>query len=106
MLVGKRLRQIREIHGSLDDVAPALGMSKPQLGNYELEKTEPTSGVLLRIARYFEVSTDYLLGLTDDPTGRVSIKGLSQEEQTIISAIRRGDRLEAIRLIANHPPES
>ncbi len=48
--------------------------------------------MLLRIARYFEVSTDYLLGLTDDPAGRVSIEGLNQEEQTIISAIRRGDR--------------
>jgi len=48
--------------------------------------SEPRPSVLAKIARYFNVSSDYLIGLTDlrDP-------GLSKHEQLIIDAFRLAD---------------
>lgn len=37
------------------------------LSNYKTGKKVPTSENLVKIAQYFNVSTDYLLGLTDEP---------------------------------------
>ena len=36
--------------------------------NYELGLREPKVSILMRIARFYGVSIDYLVGLTDDPT--------------------------------------
>ena len=35
--------------------------------NYELGLREPKVSILMRIARFYGVSIDYLVGLTDDP---------------------------------------
>lgn len=35
--------------------------------NYELGVHEPKVSILMRIAQYYGVSIDYLVGLTDDP---------------------------------------
>lgn len=47
------------------DLATKLGFSRGQVGNYEQGTREPDQETLLKIASFFEVSTDYLLGLTD-----------------------------------------
>ncbi len=36
--------------------------------NYELGTHEPKLSILMRIAEFYKVSIDYLVGLTDDPT--------------------------------------
>lgn len=42
--------------------------TRQTISNYMLGNTLPTSDDITRIAEYFKVSTDYLLGLTDAPT--------------------------------------
>ena len=59
----KELRQ--EIGISQDKLAKALMMSNSVICYYETNKAEPTISVLNKIADYFDVSTDYLLGRTD-----------------------------------------
>ncbi|MHC5278899.1 helix-turn-helix domain-containing protein [Listeria kieliensis] len=39
-----------------------LGISRDTLANYEIGRREPDFETLKKIAKYFEVSTDYLLG--------------------------------------------
>jgi transcriptional regulator with XRE-family HTH domain len=46
-------------------LATNLRFSRGQVGNYEQGTREPDQETLLKIASFFEVSTDYLLGLTD-----------------------------------------
>lgn len=36
--------------------------------NYELGNREPKLNIIIRIAQFYKVSIDYLVGLTDDPT--------------------------------------
>ena len=49
-------------------VAAALGIQPPSYG-YETEgkNNNPNTKTLFKLAKAFNVSTDYLLGLTDDP---------------------------------------
>lgn len=59
----KELREDRDLRQI--DLANATGIDKKTLSNYETEKTKPTSDVLIRLADYFDVSVDYLIGRTD-----------------------------------------
>lgn len=49
------------------DVANKIGIARATYGAYEQGNRQPDFDTLERIADYFEVSTDYLLGRTDTP---------------------------------------
>ena len=61
-----RLRLLRtEREESLEKVANYLNVSLQTISNYETEKRDMTPDTILKLADYFNVSTDYLLGKTD-----------------------------------------
>ncbi len=45
-----------------------MGFSETALNEWKRGKAKPTTEALTKIAKHFKVSTDYLLGLTDNPT--------------------------------------
>lgn len=47
-------------------LAQDTGISKSVLSDYCLGKVQPTADVIITVAKYFDVSCDYLLGLSDD----------------------------------------
>lgn len=49
------------------DIANAIGVSVMAYYRYEQGTREPSASVIIALANFFGVSTDYLLGLTDDP---------------------------------------
>ncbi len=61
---------IKELRESQDmsqyELARALQVSQSAVAKWELGKTEPTSSALIAIARFFNVSADYLLELEDE----------------------------------------
>ena len=67
---------------TLKDVSLELGYSKNYL--YTLQKQVPNADKLNSIADYFHVSTDYLLGRTDNPYSGIS---KDQRQLTIEEAI-------------------
>ncbi len=50
-----------------DELAEYLRVTTRQYQRYESGEQEPNLDKLIKIADYFDVSTDYLLGRTDDP---------------------------------------
>jgi len=67
-IVGSRLRKLRDARDlRQEDVAKVVGVTPEAIGMYENNKREPKAEILTRLAEYFGVSTDYLLGRTDDP---------------------------------------
>lgn len=102
MSLGTRLKFLRQRRGyTHQELAEMLGLGIRQIARYESEENEPTADILARMARVFEVSTDYLLGLTDNPNPHLQTEDLTPKETAVISAWRRGDKLEAIKTIIN-----
>lgn len=65
-----RLRALREGRDLTQaDLGEVLRVSKQTISNYENGVSSPDQDMLLRIADYFGVSTDYLLGRTNVPSG-------------------------------------
>jgi transcriptional regulator with XRE-family HTH domain len=99
---GDRLKQIRELKGyTQEQLAEILDMGNRQIWRYENNETDPGSEAVAQIARVLEVSTDFLLGLSDEPIPCLNENELSQKEKSVIRAWRKGDRLEALRVIIN-----
>ncbi len=70
---GDRLKHLRTVKGLTQaEVALALRTKRETYANWELGRTEPDLETVQRIAEYFAVSADYLLGGTSDlaPLGR------------------------------------
>ena len=68
-MIGERLQEIRRDHGDTQQsLAAKLRVSKPTVQAWERGKSSPGHDMLVTICRMYEVSADYLLGLTDtDP---------------------------------------
>lgn len=79
----RMLRQARSL--SQVELARALGVTKQSISNWENDNIQPSIDMLIRIADYFSVSTDYLLDL--DERKYIEITGLSEREIAHISAI-------------------
>lgn len=68
---GDRLKELRSAHGTMQkDLALYLGTTTLAYQRYEYGDREPNFEKLVALANYFNVSTDYLLGLSNDPTRR------------------------------------
>lgn len=60
----KELREEREITQS--EIADALYMHTTQYGRYERGEREIPLNIAISIAKYFDVSLDYIAGLSDE----------------------------------------
>lgn len=61
-----RLKDLREDHDmSQQDVADFLHMKQPQYSRYERGVRDIPTDVLIRLAKLYNTSTDYILGLTN-----------------------------------------
>ena len=63
-----RLRNLREDKDLLQkDIAAILNCSQVAYSRYELGLRDIPTDVLITLARFYNVSVDYILGLTDNP---------------------------------------
>ena len=64
--VGKRIKEIRVESGlSQERFGNALSVSQDTVSLWEKGKSVPTAEYLIAIAKQFDVSADYILGLKD-----------------------------------------
>ena len=63
-----RLKELRKSKNvTQKSVADYIGVGERLYQNYEYGKHKPNYDYIIKLAEYFNVSTDYLLGLTDCP---------------------------------------
>ncbi|MDF2537749.1 MAG: transcriptional regulator, family [Herbinix sp.] len=61
-----RLKQLRQKNNlTQSELADILGLKPTAISNYESERNEPSFDKLIALSKYFDVSCDYLLGVTD-----------------------------------------
>lgn len=72
----ERLKEARVKAGiTQHEIAEALNINRTTYNKYENGASKPTPETLSRIADYFQVSVDYLLGRSDDPEPEQKQKG-------------------------------
>ena len=72
----KILREKRWITQS--ELAKKLGITRSGVNAWEMGISVPSTQYIVILAKFFNVSTDYLLGLSD--TSTISVDGLSDRE--------------------------
>jgi transcriptional regulator with XRE-family HTH domain len=96
-MIGPRLKHMREARNlTQEQVGEYVGVSSQQVYRWETEKNDPTGDMIVQLARLLEVTTDYLLGLVDDPTAHITETNLSPMERRLIAALRNGQLTEAL----------
>jgi transcriptional regulator with XRE-family HTH domain len=97
---GDRLRWIREQRGfTQEELAEQLGIGAKEIWRYENNKTKPSGETVAEIAKFFGITADFLLGLTEAPVSELQQSDLKPQERAVIAAWRRGARIEAIKVI-------
>lgn len=66
MLIADRIKELRTEKGiSQQELADATGLSSSSIARWELAQSEPTASAIIALAKYFNESADYLLGIKD-----------------------------------------
>lgn len=79
MLIGEKIKELRKNSKiTQEQLGNAIGVSKMAISYFEKGKKAPGRETLEKIADYFEVTTDYLLGRSEDPE-------LTEEENDIVT---------------------
>lgn len=70
-MVYKRIRDLREDKDlTQKDMARALNCSQQVYSNYELGQRDIPTDILIKLSQFYNVSVDYILGLSDNPKRR------------------------------------
>lgn len=83
----KELREMKKL--TQTQLAKKFNLTQRQVSTYEIGRNEPAYDILKKYAEYFEVSTDYILGLTRDSTPywdkKINKKEQSKETTPLIN---------------------
>lgn len=64
------------------EVARMLGISRSGVNAWEMGLSVPSTQYIVELAKKFDVSTDYLLGI--ESTSTISVKGLSEKQVAVL----------------------
>ncbi len=97
---GKRVKELRRRAGlTQQQLAERILVSKAAISNYELYERNPSPEILIKLARVFHVSTDYLLGV-EEKIQVLDVSDLTDEDIEVLeqtAALLRRKNLEHSR---------
>ena len=78
-MIGEKIKELRKSYSiSQVELAHNLGVTKQCVSNWENDNILPSIEMLVKLSIYFNVSTDYLLGLSSKIS--LNVEGLSDQE--------------------------
>ena len=84
--MGEKLKSLRiEKNLTQKQVADRIGLAISAVSSYESGTRYPSYDVLVKLARIFHISTDYLLGMTDKRN--IDVTGLNDNEIELVSQL-------------------
>ena len=93
-----RIKKLREKRGLIQEILAAeLGITQQMLSKYERDTSTIKVDVLKELAKYFNVTTDYLLGLSDvkrDLTGQIKMNETIDEYYDLIEVYKKLDEYD------------
>lgn len=83
--IGKRIKMLREDERlNQKELAKALNISNTTLSQYETGQRTPSDDIKIKLANFFNVSTDYLLGITDIKNQSEKISNAVEDDPELI----------------------
>lgn len=107
----ERLKFLRQSKKLLQkDIAEAINVGRTTYLKYENGTTEPSMAILVKLADYFDVSTDYILGRTNICQNPVTLtrsqkeqeiqqKKITKQEETLLETFRSTTEFGRQRII-------
>lgn len=84
MSFGERLRELREKNGlTQEELGEKINQKKANISKYETGRLQPSLETINLLAAIFNVTTDYLLGRTDNPND-VNYEPTPQELEKVL----------------------
>lgn len=81
--LAEKIKLLREKAGlTQSEVSRMLGLSRSSVNAWEMGLSVPSTQYIVELAKKFNVSTDYLLGM--DSTATISVEGLTQKQVSVI----------------------
>ena len=89
--IDKFSERLRELRGekTLQEVADGVGITRVAMGYYEKGERKPDVEILFKIADYYKVSADYLIGLSGVKTPDIDTQGMAAKTGLSERAIER-----------------
>lgn len=85
-MIAEKIKELRwERNMTQTDLAKKLGLSRAGVNSWEQSLSAPSLTYLVELAKFFHVTTDYLLGLSERTS--IDVVGLSGEDVVLISDI-------------------
>lgn len=92
-MIGNRLKLLRKAKGvNQEELAAVIGVKASAVSMYETDKNDPSDQIKVIIAKYFNTTLDYLLGIIDEPVPYYSQDAflrlpekMSSEEKILLS---------------------
>ncbi|WP_334328292.1 helix-turn-helix domain-containing protein [Companilactobacillus sp. HBUAS59699] len=76
--LGTRIRELRKRdHLTQQQIGDFLGVKKASVSSYEGGSRLPDVNAIAKLAKYFNTTTDYLLGNTNDPSSNVNTANMN-----------------------------
>ena len=88
-VTGERIKTLRKnAHLKQNELAELLDISYSSISQYESGKRTPNDNIKIKIANFFGVSLDYLLGNTLNVSANLYVhKHLSKRQETLLDAV-------------------
>lgn len=78
-MISDKIKKLRNSYNiNQVELANKLGVTKQCVSNWENDNILPSIEMLIKLSKYFNVSTDYLLGLSSELT--INVDGLNEQE--------------------------
>lgn len=91
---------IRRNHNA-ESLAELIGRSERNIWRILSGEGNTTDDTVVQIAQALEVSADYLLGLSDEPSPNIRLDNMTEDERAVVAAMRRGDDKAAIKILVS-----
>lgn len=97
-----RLIKLRkELNLTQEELAQKIGYTRTAISAWEIGRNEPSNADIIKLAEYFGVSTDYLLGKTDIRNIEEDFKFAYHKETEGLSDEEIKEALEFYKLVKN-----
>ena len=95
-----RLKELREARkASQQSLSFVCNVSQTMISKYELGQAEPDIQTLILIAKYFSVTVDYLIGISDEKIS-VNTTSMSIDEKEILHDFKQLDKINQAKASA------